>query len=157
MIKILGIDPGLSGAIAFYLFGPEADTVECYDVPTHSINGKNKLDLIQLSQMIHLHLPVDLAVIEDVAAMPKQGVTSTFSFGYAAGAVGGIVASCGIRHEMVRPHIWKRAMGIGSDKDLSRRKASQRWPSDAGYWTRKRDDGRAEAALLALYGAQYLL
>lgn len=154
-MKILGVDPGLTGAMAFYL--PDSDTVQCFDMPVHEIKNKKRLDLIQMAGLIHLHGPVTLAVIEDVNAMPRQGVASTFNFGYAAGAVAGAIAACGIRHEFVRPAHWKSYYGLTRDKDLSRRKASQRWPLDAEQWARKKDDGRAEAALLALYGLEILL
>ena len=155
MVRILGVDPGVSGALAEYTFDPSgtAEEMVCRDMPTYSLKGKTRLDLFQLASIVR-GFEADLVVIEEVAAMPKQGVSSTFTFGYAAGVVAGAAAACERPLEFVRPAKWKRAMGLTSDKDLSRQKASHRWPFCAEQWSRKKDDGRAEAALLALYGRQ---
>lgn len=152
---ILGIDPGLGGALAF--FWPHTDDCEIVDTPTHviTVGGSKKrvLDLQQYALLIrHRAEHIRLAVIEDVHAMPKQGVTSSFTFGFLAGAAQAICAAYSLPIHLVKPSAWKREMGLTSDKDMSRRKASQMFPQHAGLWPNKGHDGRAEALLLAWYG-----
>lgn len=154
---ILGIDPGLGGAIAFYW--PEDNNCEIYDTPTHTVtvNGSKKrvIDLYQYAELIHQRAHhVHLAVIEDVHAMPKQGVTSSFTFGFVAGAAQAICAAYRVPVHLVKPAAWKRQLGLTADKDSSRRKASQMFPQHAGLWPNKGHDGRAEALLLAWYGGK---
>ncbi len=83
--------------------------------------------------------------------MPKQGVASTFAFGKAYGVILGVTATIGYRTVHVRPNIWKKTMGLNADKGRSRRMACDRWPLTADVFARVRDDGRAEAALLAAW------
>ena len=149
MKPIAGIDPGASGAIAVLT----GDELEIIDMPTLEIRGKRILDLGTLARFFDLHgAGLSLAVIEDPHAMPGQGVSSMFKFGFACGAVQAFVASAFIPVKLVAPAQWKRAMGLTSDKDASRRLASQLLPRWSHLWARVKDDGRAEAALLALYG-----
>jgi crossover junction endodeoxyribonuclease RuvC len=82
--------------------------------------------------------------------MPKQGVTSVFRFGYGAGVVEGVFATLCIPIEFVRPQVWKKSFGLGSDKEQSLALARRTWPY-ADSFTRKKDEGRAESALLAEY------
>jgi len=154
---ILGIDPGLSGALAFYY--PVSGALDVVDMPTHRLvangKGKTRLDLYRLAQALrdmNFFEPITWAFIEEVHAMPKQGVTSSFSFGFAAGAVQGIVAALGIPMTRVTPNKWKQALGLTGDKDMSRRRASELMPRHAHNWPLKKHDGRAEAALMAYYG-----
>lgn len=152
---VLGVDPGLSGALAFL----DGDVVEIFDMPTYQItvNGKKKrqLDLYSLGRLVdELAERTILAVIEDVHSMPAQGVTSSFNFGFSAGAAQTVIAANLIKMHLVRPVTWKRAMGLTSDKDASRRRASQLFPRHVGKWSRAMDDGRAEALLLAYYGSR---
>jgi crossover junction endodeoxyribonuclease RuvC len=97
-------------------------------------------------------------VIEDVHAMPKQGVSSSFSFGRALGVAEGVLAGNGLSLRYVSPAKWKKALGLSSDKGVSRRRADkgvsrrraiELWPEHAKAFERVKDDGRAEAALLA--------
>ena len=92
-------------------------------------------------------------MIERVLSMPKQGVLSTFKFGVAYGMARAAVVALAIPYVLVTPGKWKRHFGLTSDKELSRAMAIRLWPG-AGCFRRKRDDGRAEAALLALWGVQ---
>jgi len=167
---VLGIDPGLSGALALYVCEtlrtatPRIDPpivfdLRVLDVPTHEIkvNGRKKrtLDLQALGTWFDLHrADIKLAVIENVHAMPAQGVTSSFNFGRAFGALEAMVAASIIPIHYVAPNVWKRHYHLTSDKDASRRKASQLFPAHAHLWARSKDDGRAEAVLLALWGAK---
>jgi crossover junction endodeoxyribonuclease RuvC len=87
-------------------------------------------------------------VIERVGAMPGQGVTSMFNFGYGAGVIEGICAALFIPYFHVLPQTWKRQMGIGADKTACREMAQKLWPGAADRFKRVKDDGRADAALL---------
>jgi crossover junction endodeoxyribonuclease RuvC len=152
----LGIDPGLSGALAVV---SDAGRVEVWDMPTLTItvNGKAKrqLDLAALSKWFDLH-PVDQVVIEDPHALPGQGATSMFNFGFTCGALHALVVSTETPMLPVRPAKWKAALGLTKDKDATRRWASRVYPTFAHLWTRAKDDGRAEAVLLAYYGMKVM-
>ena len=96
----------------------------------------------------------DLAVawVEDVHSMPGQGVASTFKFGRSVGVVEGALSALGIPIRWVSPAKWKKAMGLPADKGAARRRAIELWPDHAHLFARVKDDGRAEAALIAEYG-----
>lgn len=152
-MNALGIDPGLHGAIA--VIGPAS--VQVYDTPVHSIKGKDRPDLHGLyNLLLRLNAIFEpmICTVEDVHSMPKQGVASSFTFGHVAGATQMAVVAAGIPLRLVTPGAWKRLMGLGRDKDESRRKASQLFPGFAHLWPLKKHDGRAEAVLLAYYGAR---
>lgn len=153
----LGIDPGLSGALAWY--DPTYDELDVKDMPTHTVksNGKQrrKIDFRLLAAYVdNSRTFTQKALIEEVNAMPGQGVTSMFSFGKAAGAVEMAVAYSAIPYDMVTPVKWKKAMRVTGQKDEARRAASRLMPKHAHLWARVKDDGRAEAALIAYYLAQ---
>lgn len=154
-MNILAIDPGMSGAVAI-LHRDVIPEPAVMDMPVHelTVGGKKKrrIDVHQLCENIRPHLPIiDHAVIEHVGAMPGQGVTSSFAFGEAFGLVHGIVVALGIPLTLARPVVWKRAMGVTADKDSSRLMASRLYPGHAHLWSRVKDDGRAEAVLLATW------
>jgi crossover junction endodeoxyribonuclease RuvC len=144
---ILGIDPGKSGALAIV----DGSTVAVHDVPC--IGGKP--DFTAWAKLWMIHLPWASHVwIEDVHSMPKQGVSSTFDFGRSYGFVIGLVAASGTPYSFVRPQEWRKTAGLvnGAAKGASRLRAKQLWPS-VDYFDRAKDDGRAEAALIAFHGA----
>lgn len=150
---ILGIDPGQSGALA--LVDVAAPNVIVIDMPVHEIRGKKHLDLYQLARWIDLYAAsVSRAVVEEVGAMPKQGVSSSFKFGFNAGAANMAVAAAFIPAVLVRPNVWKREMGVAAAKTTSRQAASRLFPAFSHLWHRETDDGRAEAVLLAVYGSR---
>lgn len=155
---IIGVDPGLHhGAVAFYNFHTkELDSV--FDIPTQiKKNGKREIDTFNLTQMIDARAShVLLAVVEEVHSMPKQGVASTFTFGYATGIVTGVTAAFNIPIIRTPPAVWKLVMGLTHDKNYSRQVASKMFPNHAAQFSKKKDDGRAEAALLAHYGTRLL-
>jgi crossover junction endodeoxyribonuclease RuvC len=159
---IIGIDPGLAGAIAFHHTEGGGLTVE--DLPTFRVTrgGKDKRDLnaAGLAQMIEFAIQGKQvkAYVEQVGSMPGQGVSSVFAFGKTFGTILGVLAANYIETELVAPATWKRVMGIksGSGKDVSRQRATQAFPNKAGLFARVKDDGRAEAALIALYGARQI-
>lgn len=152
----LGIDPGLNGALA--LFESKAGALQTYDMPKHQLTRggklKGEIDQAGLAGLVKSLPQIEKCVIEQVGAMPKQGVTSAFAFGKAYGAVIAAVAAREIPVEFVPASVWKRAFKVTHDKDSSRARASQIIPSAASQWARAKDDGRAEAALLAVYAAQ---
>ncbi len=144
---ILGIDPGCSGACAWYF--PEApDRIAVEDMPTI---GKF-VDGAFLARRIDQMRPT-IAAIEFVHALPKQGVSSTFNFGDAFGVVRGVLAAKGIPCHLVTPTRWKKHFRLSSDKEEARALAVRLWPSCDGF-ERKKDHGRAEAALIARFGAE---
>lgn len=145
---ILGVDPGISGGIAFLY--PDGRIV-ADDIPV--VDGQVNVD--ELASVIVLAKP-HFGVIERASAMPKQGVVSVFKFGQAYGALRTIVALCEIPYRLVAPTVWKKHFKLDSDKEKSRALAIQLWPG-VGCFNRKKDHGRAEAALLARYGAEVLL
>jgi hypothetical protein len=149
----IGIDPGLSGAVAI-LRGP---LLMVYDMPTFEIavnrKKKRQLDLFTLASFFKDVSQEASVVIEDPNSMPEQGVASSFKFGFCCGATQAAVASHGISYRLVKPAVWKKAMHLTSDKDATRMIASQRMPAHAHLWPLKKHDGRAEAALLALYAS----
>ncbi len=157
MSYYVGVDPGLSGAIAIY--NAVTGDIEAWDMPTFTVksNGKNrrKLDYHGLATIgsYLTGLKVEKVLIEQVSAMPGQGVTSMFSFGAAAGAAEMMVAGAGLRYDTVTPVKWKKAMRISGNKDESRRAALRLFPRQRELFARVKDDGRAEAALIAYYAA----
>ena len=144
---IMGIDPGISGAVAFY-FPDQRAGISAYDVP---IVGK-EINASALHDLIHQYAP-DLAVIEIVHSMPKQGVASSFNFGMSYGIAKGVVGSLHIPTINVAPTKWKKHFGLTAYKEQARALAISTWPFSE-HFRRKKDNGRAEAALLALYGAR---
>ena len=145
---VLGIDPGISGAYAFYW--PNRDMVAVEDAPI--IDGN--IDAANMASAIDIMHP-SVAIIERVSAMPKQGVASMFAFGEAYGAIKGIVAAHFLPVTLVTPVTWKAKLKVSKNKDDARYRASQLMPSFAHFWSRRRDDGLAEAALIAFYGQNF--
>lgn len=95
------------------------------------------------------------AWVEDVHAMPRQGVTSSFNFGMSTGIVRGVLAARLIPVHFVSPALWKRHFQLGADKQQARLRATNLFPEHADLFRRRLDDGRAEALLLAVYGARH--
>lgn len=144
---IMGIDPGASGAISFY-FPARPDLIAVNDMPLVA----GEIDAAELARSIAQFLPT-LAIIEQVGAMPKQGVSSTFKFGMSYGIARGVVAALGVSTHLVTPGRWKKHFRLDSDKEKARALAIRLWPK-SGHFSRKKDHGRAEAALLARFAAE---
>jgi crossover junction endodeoxyribonuclease RuvC len=154
-VIILGIDPGLSGALALYTTSDQ--TVEVFDMPVLELvrNGKKKGEVsAQALANLLAGRGIKAAFLERVNAMPGQGVTSVFSFGRSTGIVEGILAAYDIPTTLVTPQAWQKAVGQRAGKDGSRERAMQLFPAQADLFQRKRDDGRSDAALIAYYGAK---
>lgn len=151
IICCVGIDPGsVSGAMAFY-FPSHPDVITAEDLPT--MDGE--LDAAELANRIRQMNP-DFAMVEKVGTMPKQGISSAFNFGFGCGQINGVIAALGIPVHYVTPNKWKKACALDADKEKSRAAAIRLWPSSE-HFKRKKDHGRAEAALLARYGANTIL
>lgn len=151
---ILGVDPGLKGALAF--FDPLNGGVEIFDMPVMTVkrNGKdkNRVDKYALSMLIDAKSPdTKVAVFEDVWGVEGQAGASQFEFGKATGIAEGAVAANYIKIVHVAPSRWKRCMGVTSDKNSSRAKASHMAPAYSHLWPLVKHDGRAEALLIAMY------
>ena len=155
MIRVIGIDPGFSGGLAIF---ENHALVAVTDMPVMGSGTKTEVNPQGLLDWLSEQAkgPVDACFIERVAAMPKQGSSSTFRFGEGYGVLQGVVAALGYPLRKVTPPTWKRAFNLGSEKDESRKLAIQRWPDHSQHFARVRDDGRAEAALIAAFGSQLL-
>ena len=150
---LVGIDPGLSGAIAW--LDNEGRLIEVRDLPVAKANGKSELMPAALADMLR-ERPATHAFVERVAARPGAGVSGMFNFGRGYGQIEGVLAALGVPVTLVTPAKWKAALRIPADKSAARLRAAQLWPGLAGTFSRVKDDGRAEASLIGLYGAQAL-
>ncbi len=153
---IIGIDPGLSGSICFMRDGKILDVIE---MPTMTEGKKNKrqvngsqiyneilkrIDKIEISEV--------RAVIEQVSAMPGQGVTSMFNFGQSFGILKGICSAMQIPVYFVRPAKWKKYFNlINSEKDASRTRAIEIFPYFSAQLSKKKDSNKADAILIASF------
>jgi crossover junction endodeoxyribonuclease RuvC len=142
---IVGIDPGLSGAVA--ILGPHGDLMNTVDMP--AADG-HVIAAVLASHIDAWH--IDAAWVERVHSMPRQGVASTFKFGVAYGTTLGVLGALHIPTHHVTPNTWKKAAGLSADKGAARRRATDLWPTWASHFARVKDDGRAEAALIARHG-----
>ena len=152
----IGVDPGLSGAVA--VISPES--LKIFDMPTMTVerNGKAKrqVSASELAEMLYLYSGRDCHVYcERVSAMAGQGVTSVFSFGRSFGMIEGILAAFKMPVTFVPPATWVKAVGRGQGKDASRARAMELFPSDQDQFKRVKDDGRADAALIAYWGSRH--
>lgn len=148
-MKVLGVDPGLDGAIA--LLGDGFLAVR--DMPTAGELKRRVVVAAEAAGIIKAWAP-DIAVIEKVHAMPKQGVTSSFRFGQALGTIEGVLGALLIPVEYVTPQAWKKHFRLSANKDDARLRAIQTWPRIADELRRKKDADRAEALLIAHYKQQ---
>ena len=153
---IIGIDPGISGSICFFENGKIIDVVE---MPTMTEGKKNKrqvngaqvyneiLKRINKSEKHNVRV-----VIEQVSAMPGQGVTSMLNFGQSFGILKGICSAMQLPLYFVRPAKWKKYFGlINSEKDASRTKAIEMFPYYSSNLSKKKDSNKADAILIASY------
>ena len=153
---IVGIDVGIKGAIAL-LNGDHLVWVKDMPTVTKVVGGRKRtrIDARTLYEMIE-DQHIDHAFIEIVGAMPNQGVTSMFAFGQASGIAEGVCACVTPNVTGVRPQTWKKHFKLGSDKVQSRLLASHLFAEHADRFNRVKDDGRAEAALIGLWGCETL-
>jgi len=153
---IIGIDPGISGSICFFEDGKVTDIVE---MPNMADGKKNKRQVNgaqiynEISSRIKNFNKEDIkVVIEQVSAMPGQGVTSMFNFGQSFGVLKGICSAMQLSTYFIRPVKWKKYFNlINSEKDASRTKAIQIFPYISSKLSKKKDANKADAILLASF------
>ena len=151
---IIGIDPGVSGAISVL---ENKKVLEVYDTPTMIDGKKNKKQVngSQVTNIIKERLTNGkemIVAVEHVNAMPGQGVTSMFNFGQSFGVIKGICSALSIPIYFVRPMKWKKYFNlIKTNKDASRTKVIQIYPQISSKLSRKKDSNKADAILIARY------
>lgn len=154
MLTMIGVDPGAGGALAL-VAGP-GKLLEVRDMPTYTAPGstKRRIDADALTAIVRnwkAEHGVRQATVELVGPMPRDGSAGSFWFGKAAGLVEGVLAGLGCEVAHVAPSVWKRRMGLPSaSKDVAREEATRRFGGH--LWPLKKHDGRAEAALIGLWG-----
>ena len=153
-MKIIGIDPGLSGAIAIL---ENKQVITLIDMPVMAEGKKNKrqLNSAQLVSIIKENIKNNeevVVVVEQVNAMPGQGVTSMFNFGQTFGAIKGVCAALDLPIFFVRPSRWKKYFElINSSKDSSRTKAIEMYPSISSHLSKKKYVNKSDAILIARF------
>ena len=147
MKTILGIDNGLSGALSFY----DGQELLIYDIPVFQGEKRQSLDLQEIKRIILNDRPAH-CYIEKLTPMPKISGLTAFSMGHSEGVMHGILSAFNIPFTFIRPAEWKKAMQCPADKDAARKRASELLPRFSHNWPLKKHDGRAESALIALYG-----
>lgn len=156
----IGIDPGLSGAVAV-LTDDGAAVFDMMTMPIGKGKGrvKNKVNAAALASVLRKYASLNtiesggpvIAKVEKVGSMPGQGVAGVHSLGHSSGVIEGVLAALQIPYEMVTPQRWKKAAGlIASEKDAARTVAQQLFPMCE--LERKKDIGRADALLIAKFG-----
>ena len=152
---IFGIDPGISGAISIF---KNNKFVEVLDMPT-MIDGKKNKRQVNGAQFAHIIKEYSngydgemSVIVEQVNAMPGQGVTSMFNFGQSFGVIKGVCSALNIPIYFVRPLKWKKYFDLlKTHKDASRTKAIQMYPHISDKMSRKKDSNKADAILIASY------
>ena len=153
---IIGIDPGISGSICFFEDGVISDVVE---MPT-MIEGKKNKKQVNGSQIVNeiskrikkIEKKNIKVIIEQVSAMPGQGVTSMFNFGQSFGILKGVCSAMQLSVYYVRPAKWKKYFNlINSEKDASRTRAIEIFPYFSSQLSRKKDSNKADAILIASF------
>ena len=153
---IIGIDPGISGAICFF---EDGKVIEIIDMPTMAEGKKNKRQVNGPQIYNEIYLRTNkfekkeiIVVIEQVSAMPGQGVTSMFNFGQSFGVLKGICSAMQLSLYFVRPTKWKKYFGlIKTEKDASRTKVIEIFPYISSQLSKKKDSNKADAILIASF------
>lgn len=150
MKLILGIDPGKTGAIAVLDADDPTRLLLVEDMPAATGSALGTC----IAQLVEDLSPdrIVAAWVEDVHSMPKQGVRSVWTFALGHGAVLGALGALRVPVHFVSPAQWKRDQRVTADKGTSRNRAMELWPREADLFQRVKDDGRAEAALIARHG-----
>ena len=153
---IIGIDPGITGAICFFEDGEIKDVIE---MPNMADGKKNKRQINgsqifnEISVRIRLNSNKEVVVVvEQVNAMPGQGVTSMFNFGQSFGVIKGICSAMQLSVHLVRPVKWKKYYSlIKCEKDASRTKVIEIFPYISSKLSKKKDSNKADAILIASF------
>ena len=153
---IIGIDPGITGSVCFFKNGKIIDVVDMPNMP----EGKKNKRQVNGAQLFHeIYSRIEniekeniKVIIEQVSAMPGQGVTSMFNFGQSFGILKGICSAMQLPMYFVRPAKWKKYFNlINSEKDASRTKAIEVFPYFSSQLSRKKDSNKADAILIASF------
>ena len=153
-MRIIGIDPGIQGALAIL---DNEKVIDIVDLPVMSDGKKNKKQLngAYLSDYLKKHIlniENTVVVVEQVNAMPGQGVTSMFNFGQSFGVIKGICSAMQLPIHFIRPTKWKKYFNlINTSKDASRSRAIEIFPKVSDKLKRKKDSNKADAILIASY------
>lgn len=157
MSLTVGIDPGITGAIA--VLDSDGDIVAIFDMPTVELQrgkaAKRHIDPREVAYLLGYYRDrrgIACTYIEQVSAMPGQGVTSVFSFGRSFGCIEGVLGALEVPYSFVTPQQWTRDLKVPQGKDGHRDLCRRTWPQHAQLWKRVKDDGRADAALIARWG-----
>jgi crossover junction endodeoxyribonuclease RuvC len=154
-MRVVGIDPGIRGALAVIVMTMDRpfQVVDAIDIPTIGTKAKERINVHAIREWVLQHNPAR-CFLERGQAMPRQGASSGYKFGRAVGAIEATIALCNVPLEIIEPSMWKRALRLkGKDKEGSRQKALELFPHAQHLLARKKDHQRAEAMLIALYGA----
>jgi crossover junction endodeoxyribonuclease RuvC len=156
MTPVLGIDIGTHGAVVI-VDAATGQVVALIDMPclNDGPKGRPAVNGPLLAEFV-FRSHATQAFVEYVGARPGEGAVGAFAFGRSRGVVEGVLGACGVPVAFLTPPVWKRAVGIPSGKDgakdAARSEAIRRWPGQAALFARVKDDGRAEAALIAVAG-----
>ena len=151
---VIGIDPGLGGALALLTLDGVLLDIDDMPVLADGAAGRRAINAPLLAARVRAW-GAGQAFCELVGPRPGEGAVGAFGFGRSRGIIEGTLGALSIPVDMVAPAWWKRRIGIppGADKkDVARSEAIRRWPAMADQFARKKDDGRAEAALIAIAG-----
>lgn len=155
---ILGIDPGINGALARY----DGQHLSVLDMPTYvraaGARGKDRrfINEPELARLLGVAAMegCEWLILEQVGGIPGQGAASAFTFGRGVGVIIGAACAMDMKREEVASGTWKSALKVPPDKRAARARASEIFPAYSGLWPLQKHDGRAEAALIAYYGWQ---
>lgn len=159
-ISFMGIDAGISGALAVYTpLNGDKYILQIADMPSRAskfgaAKGRKEVDENVLNGLIRsVNTTIHICLLETPHSMPRDGHVGAFSFGRSLGVVQGVLAANGVKVMPTMPAVWKSRLGLSTDKQKSLDLASKLFPTSAHLFKRKKDDGRAEAALLAYLAA----
>lgn len=156
---IIGVDPGVGGAVV--VLNQKGEYIDHLDMPSVKVGSKSRVNAAAIAAFLRKsidalpfhHVSLLHAFIEQVGAMPKQGVSSMFTFGHACGVVEGVIIGLGIPYTKVTPQAWKKSAGlIGSNKDAARSRAIQLYPGLRALDAVIKGQAIADALLIARHG-----
>ena len=161
MTRVIGIDPGLSGACALLeMTDSNTALVDVIDIPITGSGAKQSVDVIQLQEWLQRHGPRH-AFLERAQAMPRQGASSGFKYGRVVGAIEATLMLCAVPLLIIEPSRWKHHFHLhGADKEGARQLTIRVFPREHRehhFFARRKDHNRSEAVLIGLYGAQTVL
>lgn len=154
---IIGIDPGLSGALC--VLHDDCTLFHLTDLPVlerkTSGGTKREIDVAALHEALR-HFIFEPVYLERASSRPGEGTASSWRNGCTWGSIYALCIAAKLSVTLVTPQEWKKALRVPADKDMARKRASELLPGNGSMWPLKKHDGRAEAAMIALYGARQL-